>query len=228
MESVRIGYLTLAVAALLVGCATVRSPGARPDDMSAARHQAVAARYRARAAAQAQKFDPKAKGERYTGGVPGFTDSPTSFEYWPEEYNPTEKYLEQAQELREHARQHQAAATALRRFEEKACRRFPEKIRARCPLLGLVDRVEPIEGGARILLRKGVRLDTALAHMRCHYAYGRSVGRRGMTACPLYLKDIRIRRSADGKAIEIVSDRASLAREILRRTRVTAHRAHRD
>ncbi|MCA9672596.1 MAG: hypothetical protein KC503_43680 [Myxococcales bacterium] len=204
-----------AIVALLAGCATT-TRGARPDDMSAAKHRQAAKAERDKARRHQKQFDPNAQAAGVTQATGGATADADAVDVL---YNPTEQHRTAAAEHREHARQHEKAARALLRFENRSCKHITAKVRTACPLLGQVARVQDIEKGARLFLVKGVRIASLLEHMRCHYAYGRTMGREGMSACPLYLKHLSISRVTDANAIDVTaSDSASVA-EVRKRAR---------
>ncbi len=191
--------LTLLALPLLGACATV-SPGSRPDDMSAARHRSVAAKHDQKADSHSAQYDPRA--ERWTNGglsAGGIDDD------FSTSYNPTDVHLNRSREHAEHARQHRAAAQKLERFEAESCKAFSRAQRTICPLLGKVAGVVNTPKGVRIDLADGAPRDAMLAHMTCHYAFGRKAGRVGMDACPLYLKGLQI-EPVGARSIRITSD----------------------
>lgn len=214
--------LLLSSAALFAtGCATTRSAGSRPDDMSAVKHRAVAAKHQREAKRHENRYDPNAESTRVHGPYGGGAAAGDVGEVLETTYNPTKVHLGHAAEHREHARQHAAAAATLEKFEAQSCQRFAKKTRVLCPLIGQVVRSEQIPGGVRLYLARGVPANAVLAHMRCHYAHGRSVGRQGMSACPLYLKDLQFKATSDGKSVEITSTDNTVVQAI--RVRASAH-----
>jgi hypothetical protein len=207
------GHLLIVLVGIVatLGCATV-APGARPDDMSAAEHRAAAKRDALKADEHGAKYDPDQNVIH------------TSFEhhdelYFPERvYNPTEEHLRHAEKYRDYARQHEEAARQLEKYEERECAALPKSTRVVCPLLGQVNQVEDIEDGVRIYLKSDRPTNAIVAHMRCHYAFGRTVGQKGMPNCPLYLKSLRIERTGD-RVVSITTDDAEIVDEIRRRSR---------
>jgi hypothetical protein len=185
--------------------------------MSAARHRAVAKQYQREAEKHEKRYDPKAEAFRSRGGGGG---SPVDIEDLDIPYNPTEVHLGHAREQKEHARQHRAAAQTLVSFEGESCRQFSKDNRVVCPLLGQVQRVQNTPKGVRLYLVKGVPVKAVLAHMKCHYAYGHVVARKGMDGCPLYLKHLTIRASQDYRFVEITSEEAQVVKEIQRRAKL--------
>jgi hypothetical protein len=201
----------LLAALLLGGCATARP--VRPDDLSADEHRHEAAQERDAAAADKTRFDPNARAM-----------SRFQVENLPvlNEYNPTEKYLRSAAAHAAHAREHEAAATALEQFEDDACKPLTPAARAACPVLGPLSGIEEIDGGVRVRLADANALDHTVALMRCHLAYARARAFAVMADCPLYLRGVEIRRSADGAAIELVGGTRDLQDELRRRVREEA------
>jgi hypothetical protein len=141
-------------------------------------------------------------------------------------YEPTNDRMDEAERRRAHARAHAAAAEQLERFESDECAGLEPRERAACPLLGPVTSIRDIRGGVRIELTPGTRLTALISSMRCHHAYARA---RGFTseaaACPLYMSGIRIRRSADGRAVEVLGATTAAVAEIRKRSRQEAIRA---
>jgi hypothetical protein len=122
----------------------------------------------------------------------------------------------------EHARDHEAAAQQLERFEAEECRDFAASERASCPLLGPVVQIRDLPSGVRIHLARSVPVERTLARLRCHYAFARARGFSSGATCPIYLRGIEIKGSGDGTAIEIVGPSKRLAREIQKRARQQA------
>ena len=89
---------------------------------------------------------------------------------------------------------------------------------ALCPLIGTIERVEVIEGKARLKIKDDVIAEAVIAHSNCHHAYGLFHGLENMPDCPLYIKDINIAAGPDG-SIEITSTDDGTAVEIRRRSR---------
>jgi len=199
---------TWALGLLLGAACAAREPNVKPTDMSAADHRAEAEHQRQLAQEDFDRYRPGAgrvvalesPGAAATGNV----TFPISV------YNPTEGYLRAADEHREHAREHERAAAALEKFEEGACREFPERTRAACPLLGPVTKIEDVAHGVRVTFAPGTRVDAVTDHMRCHYAYARAHGFDGRVSCPLYMEGIDIEQ-AGSSAVEIkIKDRAKV------------------
>jgi hypothetical protein len=189
------------VLALVLGLAcSASNPSVKPDEASVSGHRAEAQRENRTADNEAGMYKPQAAQPSPFGDPLG-----KDYLYSVPLYNPTEGHLHEAELHRAHARQHEAAAQFLERFEEAECRDFPPSTRAACPLLGPVVRLEDVPGGVRATLTQGARADAVVAHMRCHYAYARAHGFDDKVGCPLYVKGIEIRKGLDPLAIEIVA-----------------------
>jgi len=217
MITSKIKHTLSAFAAIsLAACASTQAPGTSPMDMSYAEHMAAATEEQEIAVAHATQYDPdklvqepdrdiQASGEIIT--VPGRT------------YNPTEKHKQRSGEHEALAKQHAAAAEALDNFKEKECADINVEIRHLCPLIGTVDHVEKVKGGARLHFKRDVDAEALYNHARCHYAFGAYHGHKEMPDCPLYLKNLKIELD-DSDAMEITSDDESEGPEILRRAKM--------
>ena len=214
----RLGRAECWMMALALGLAcSASNPSVKPDDTSAAAHRAEAQHESEVAAKETALYKPQAVQPSPFGDPLG-----KDYLYSVPLYNPTEGHLSEAEMHRAHARQHEAAARYLERFEEAECRDFPPSTRAACPLLGPVVRLEDIPGGVRATLTQGARVDAVLAHMRCHYAYARARGFDDKVDCPLYVKGIEIRKGLDPLAIEIVGPDAATVRLVREHAREEA------
>jgi hypothetical protein len=186
----------------------------KPDEMSADQHRQEAEHERRLASEERDRYRPEA--DRQLPGDKGGDLFPQSV------YNPTTSHFVAAQAHENHARQHEAAARYLQKFEEGECRRFPPSTRTACPLLGPVSGLEDIPGGVRVQLASGTRADAVVAHMRCHYAYARARAFAENVTCPLYIPGIDIRQGREPSTVEIVSGDAVGEREIRARSRQEA------
>ena len=205
--------------ALGVGAACAGAqPRVKPDDMSAAEHRDAARHERELAQQSATLYDPGAS--RVSPLAPPAAPG-SEIMFPPSVYNPTEGYLREADKHREHAREHERAAAALERFEEGACREFPERTRAACPLLGPVATIEDVPPGVRVTFAPGTRVDAVVEHMRCHYAYARARAFDARVTCPLYMPGISIRR--DGAlGVELAAPDEAHVAELRARSREEA------
>lgn len=190
-------HLLGAVAAFLI--ASCGTPGAKPDDMSAAEHEAAAAEHRAAAEEHAGHYDPNDLAQRSAavarvGGLGGSG----GVLYTTETYNPTEHHHRAAVAHEHAAAAHAKAAAALLAFEEGACGNFPPATRAMCPLLGQLKAVNDIPGGVSLVPVDDVNLDAWAAHIQCHVAYAATAGHVGMDDCPLFLRGVRAEKVAGG------------------------------
>jgi hypothetical protein len=139
---------------------------------------------------------------------------------------PANDRMDEAERRRVHARAHEAAAESLERFEADACAGVDPQERAACPLLGPVTAIRDIRGGVRVELALGTPVAALVAGMRCHHAFARTRGFDPAAAsCPLYIPGIRIRQSADGKAVEILGSTLATVDDLRKRARQDAVRA---
>jgi hypothetical protein len=201
--------LTLSMASCAGGSQTVK-----PDEMTAAEHHEEAAREKNVAEGEATQYRPEASRPAPVG-APAAKD----YLYSAPVYNPTEGHLGEAEKHRAHAREHEAAAKYLERFEEVECRNFPPSSRAACPLLGPVVRIDDIDGGVRVTFARGTRVDAVVEHMRCHYAFARARAFVDAVSCPLYFRGVEFRRGLDPLAVEITVKDAVGIRDIRARAR---------
>lgn len=186
---------TLEILLILSACAHQS-----PQEMSADAHRREATAIRDQARDEVARYDPTAMaGPSLSFGREGPTLFPLTI-YAP--FNPTLRHLYKSDELAEHARAHERAASEMEAFEEQECRAFPPATRAACPVLGPVS-VEDLPNGVRLHLPPQMPIDATLAHMRCHLAYARARGFAPTSTCPLYLRGTRIERHGD--AIDLVS-----------------------
>jgi hypothetical protein len=209
----RLLWLALAagtVGFVVSGCAHRET---RTEEVSADEHRRQAARESALADAERARFDPSAR-----------ASSPIQVENLPMlgEYNPTEGHLRLAAAHATHARAHQAAAEELERFEDAACKPLPPSVRAACPVIGPMAAIEDIDGGVRLRPVDGGQLDRTVALMRCHLAYARTRGFATVPDCPLYMRGVEIRASADGRWIELTAPEGPALRELRDRVHALA------
>jgi hypothetical protein len=179
----------------------------RADDMSAAQHRNEAQREQAAADQEA------ARGQAAAPAPVPASD--------PQAFDPSEP-RRRAEAAREHARQHESAAKFLEQFEDEACAGIPVSSRAACPLLGPLERLEDVPGGVRVTFADKSRVRTAIAEMRCHYAYARSRHFDENVGCPLYVKGIQVRQAVDPRAVEITAGDEATTKLIRQRSREQA------
>ena len=199
----------MAAALGFVACAG-GNPAVSPDEMSAQKHRQEAEKEHQVADSHAKQWNP-------TAAQPSPFRDPIdaqggTYLYSTPVYNPTDWHLEQADRHRSHARNHEAAARSLEKFEEAECKSFPPATRAACPLLGPAESIQDIDGGVRVRMAPSVRVDAIVAHMKCHQAYARSHGYESASSCGLYLAGLEIRRDADPAGIDMtMADRSRVA-----------------
>ncbi len=211
--------------ALVVGAAyAATEPRVKPDGMSAADYRQAAQHERALAEHDASLYSPAAA--RVSPLAPA-APLDSGFLFPLSVYNPTDAYLREADKHREHAKQHERAASALEHFEQGACGEFPERTRAACPLLGPVTKIEDVPRGVRVSFAPGTRIDAIVEHMRCHYAYARSHAFDARVSCPLYMPGISIRRDGD-LAVALAAPDAAHVEELRDRSREEAVYVNRD
>ena len=214
---------TLAASVLMCGLAacSTTSKRVRPDDMSAQQHRKEADREYAKADEHIFLHDPSA---RQPGPYPGpFSAGPDQpYRYAAPLYNPTDWHLREAEEHTAHALDHEAAARALEKFEEAECHDFAPEVRAACPLLGPVTRIEDTGGGVRLYFAPGVPIEAVAAHMRCHLAHARTRGYRQNADCPLYTRGVRIQAYPSAGVVEVLGEDKATIREVRRRAREEA------
>jgi hypothetical protein len=206
---VRLSFVTwVGLSSLLCATCGGGNQAVKPDDMSADQHRQEAKQERQLAGAERNKYRPE--DDRPIPGGKGEAEAST---------NPTEGHLVTAAQFEKHARQHEAAARALEKFEQDACAKLPSATRAACPLLGPVRGLDDIPGGIRVTLVPGSPVDEIVAHMRCHYAFARARGFSENVTCPLYIEGIEIKRGSGPDSIEIVSPDPSVQQKVRTRAR---------
>jgi hypothetical protein len=188
--------LSTALATLATACSST-PPGAHPHDMSAAEHREHAAAEDDNATSHEGKHDPNlvvsgTGGETFTYDVTG--------------YNPTDFHRELAVEHKGHADAHRAAAAALEKFENENCGLFPPATRKECPVMDTLSSVDKADNGAVLHFQEKVNKKAALAHVRCHIAFAATQGHKGMDACPLYVKGVKVQAMPNGDITLSVDD----------------------
>ena len=152
-------------------------PGAEPDDMSVSAHEHEAAVHDSKATEHSKKYEPNAREVRVVGPNLG---SEALVDYVR---NPTDEHRDRARRHRKRAEAHRAAARSLRAFEDSECRDVQASNRRLCPLIGTIESVEDVGDGVRLQVRPGVDATALAAHVRCHFAFGRSAGRESTVRC---------------------------------------------
>lgn len=210
--------LALALAAACGSCGPSRST-VKPDEMSAAAHRREAARERMLAEEDYQRYQPTATAPM--GGLAPH-DGPRLYPLDVYRFNPTEKAIDDAERHLRHAREHERAAAELERYEAAECKELAPRLRAACPLLGPVAAIDDLPDGVRIRYADATPVAPVLAQMRCHLAFARARAFADVGDCPLYMKGVIIAAAPDGRAIDVRSDDAAVAREIQVRSRTTS------
>jgi hypothetical protein len=180
--------------------------------MSAARHRQTAQQEEGIAASETRASE----------------QSPSGSQSSPSEDDRKEEHRRKADESREHARQHAAAAAYLEQFEDDACAGIPPSGRAACPLLGPLIRLGDIPGGIRATFVDASRVHPAIVEMRCHYAFARARNFEEAVHCPLYVRGIEIRPGLDPREVDIVAHDEGTVRLIRQRSRSQAIVVRRD
>jgi hypothetical protein len=216
--------------ASIAACAT--TPGAAPQDMSAAQHEAVARNEETSAQIHAARYNPDASASTELCSSEG------DCRPWPS--NPTAEHLEEAKKYQKMAADHRAGSQALREAEARACAGLADADRDTTPFAHRDDiaSVEPLtvnvssgkghvarNEGAVITFRAvpGMTAQWLQRVVDCHLARNAVLGHDApeMAFCPLVLKNVSARVTATdtGLAVAVRSEDADTATEILRRSR---------
>ena len=202
----------LHAASLIAALAACATPAPKPDDMSASAHRQEAARERA--AARSRLLD-RGDGSSLLAVVPDGSGIVSMDEYGPSGAVPGLHHaspVAQAEAHLLHARDHEAAAADLDRFEGDACAGIAPEERGACPWLVGAGAVAEIAGGIEIRFRPGAPVDDIHRRMRCHFAYAQARGFDEAAGCALYCRGIRIERT-DERIIRVTADdEATVAR----------------
>jgi hypothetical protein len=233
----------LSVMVVLAACSS-STPGARPHDMSASRHEQAARDEEQTATGHAGAYDPAARAERKA-----CTSVPRPPICWTAVENPTADHRRAAEEHRRRAADHRAASAALRDAETRACAGIVDDDRDTSPfdrtedIVGVVPLKEEPGGDRSSGVLSRVRMAGAVVTFRarpgmtaewlqrivdCHLARNAALGHvvPEMPDCPLVPKGIsaRVTSTGNGFAVAIRSDDPEVAREVLDR----AQRSHRS
>jgi hypothetical protein len=210
--------LSLALVAAAAGCGASQ-PTVKLDETSAAGHRREATRERMLAEEDYARYQPRASAPM--GGAPSPTDAPRLYPIDLYRFNPTERALSDAERHLRHAREHEAAAVALEHYEAAECKELSPQARAACPVLGPIVAIEDLADGVRLRFTDGAPVDALVAQMRSHLAFARARGFTDAGDCPLYMRGVAIAASADGRAVEVRSGDAAVARQIQLRSGLT-------
>ncbi len=230
-----------AILGLLVASCASATPGARPHDMSAAQHEREARANERAADVQTAEYDRDARVERERCPPGGNPAGPGAGGVcWASLTNV--EHLNAAQEHRRQAAEHRAASAALRDAEARACVGISADDRDISPFtheedvtsvrpLAISDADARATGrlpseqllGAVVMFRAvpGMTAEWLQTVVDCHLARNASLGHvvPEMPDCPLVPNGVqaRVTSTGHGFAVEIRSDSAATAREILSR-----------
>jgi hypothetical protein len=228
----------ISVLGMMTAACGTTSRGAKPHDMSAAQHEREAQAHADTADEHAGQYDPEAAAAQKKCAPAGTLGAGVC---WTSIINPTEQHRQATEEHRRHAADHRAASAALREAEARACTgispddrdispfEHTEDIVAIAPLterLGTsaTDTSERT-AGAVVTFRAvpGMTSEWLQRVVDCHLARNASLGHEvpEMPNCPLVPRgaQARVHSAGDGFAVEIRSDDAATAREILARAK---------
>jgi hypothetical protein len=204
--------------------------------MSAAQHETTAGQEEQAAQGHSEQYNPEAKvtTQRCSRAV-----------CWSSDINPTEQHKADAAEHHELAEKHRAAAQALRDAENASCAGLDEPDREASPFyhredIASVSKVEKsvmkgrvqvaqLAGGKAVFRAvQGMTAEWLQRLVNCHTARAAAIGYSmpEMNYCPLVLKGISatVSSTGDGFAIEVTSEDAATAEEILKRMQAAAAR----
>lgn len=225
--------LVLAIASACGGAA----PGTRPDEMSAAHHEAAAESHEAQAQQHSALYDETAREVHDRCAAAPGAGAPC----WTWMTNPTEDHLREAEQHRRVAAEHRAASEALRTAEASSCRGVSDMDRDMCPLMNQGDIVgaAPLYTtiqlgrttqqqliGATLTMRAvpGLTAEWLQLVLECHVARAATLGHdEEMPNCPLSPAGVQVHvvSAGSGFQIELRGD-ATNAQEILRRAQAVA------
>ncbi len=208
-----------------VGCAS--TPGARPEEMSAAGHEQAARQHAAQAAA-----------------VEAGCNNTNAAICWTSVGHPTPETRQRAEEHRRMAADHRAASQALRDAEANACVGVPERDRDESPFLHRED-IENVASiyvpvsaktggqrlvGATVTFRAvpGMTAEWLQRIVDCHMARNAAMGYEmpEMSECPLMIKGATatVTSTGAGFAVSIRSSDIDAANAIRQRAQALAPR----
>ena len=214
-------------------------------DMSAAHHEAMAAREGDAAGAHGKRHDPGATEERERCRSARHGSEVVDRICWTSASNPTAQHKEDAERHRKMAADHRAAAQALRTAESSACVGIPDEDRDMSPFAHREDiaSVEPLNVSVGGPKAASVRAEGAVITFRavpgmtaqwlqrvldCHLARNAALGHDApeMAYCPLVPKSVtaRVTQTQTGFSVAVRSEDPDAAREILRRSHALVER----
>jgi len=199
------------VLVLGVACASQRSPGTRPGDMTAREHLAQAQAHGRRASTTYARS--------VHHGAPY---------YWSSAWYPWYYYWDPALDHLDLADGHAKAAATLEADYEASCLLVARGLEAISPMELYATGSAPLDNGVVVhLMAAAGPPDMLLAELRCHRAWLRLAPRPGAADNVLMLDGLLIVVHATSEVVEVmftVGDRA-LVPELRRRTQATVERA---
>jgi hypothetical protein len=236
--------LSLTIPILAAACAS--TPGAQPNDMSAAQHEAMANEQAKNANAHERQFDPAPPNtdEGPCGGAQGNAGE-LGRPCWTEDASRTSEHLDAAKRLRKMADDHRAASRALRDAEGRACVGISETARDESPFSHRQDivGVEPLDGtpttgkseyttreGAIVTLRavNGLTAEWLQRVVDCHLARNAALGHvvPEMPECPLVPNGVSatVTPVRAGFAVTIRANDTATADEVMKRAQALVRR----
>jgi hypothetical protein len=219
--------LLLSLSFAIVGCAS--TPGARPEEMSAAEHEQAARQHAGEAAAI------EAGCNNLNAGI-----------CWTSVGHPTTETQQRAEKHRRMAADHRAASQALRDAEASACAGIPNRDRDESPFLHREDIVDvaPLyasvsskSGGQRLIgatvrfhAVPGMTAEWLQRIVECHMARNAAMGYAmpEMNECPLMIKGATatVTSTGNGFAVNVRSEDIEAATDIRRRAEALTPRQH--
>ena len=223
---------SLVLTFVVVGCAS--TPGAGPQDMSAAQHETTAAREGAGARDHASQYDPAASVTQSECTPQEGAAGPLAPICWESATNPTDEHRRDAAAQMKSAAAHRAAADNLRNAEAKACAGVNPRDRDMSPFYHResVLRVDALEApprnvpgtrdleGATVIFKPVTGLTTASLQkiVDCHLERNASVGFEmpEMSYCPLSVKgaSAKVTAVSDGFAVTIRGANTAASKQI--------------
>ena len=228
----------LLIALPVLSCAT--TPGARPDEMSTAHHEAAARQEDAAASGHATQYDSNATVTRERCSPRPGAVSRADFAVlpcWTSVSNPTDAHRHEAEDHRRHAADHRAGSIALREAESQACVGIDPDDRDISPFehtedIASVTPLKVSEGGkvatqqtegVVVTFRAvpGMTAEWLQRVVNCHLARNASLGHvvPEMPNCPLVPNGLTATASSTGNgfAVSVRSSDSATARDILSR-----------